>query len=119
MTDLNMAFVCLGYTPAYQGFENAKVNFTMDVKSIDTNQAQRDGHLQGDDFFSADVYPQIIFESTSFVNLSGRDYKMLGKLTLKVVTKPVELKVEYGGSENDGHGNIKHGFEITGIINRK
>ncbi len=99
-------------------FNNAKVNLTIDVKSIDTNQAQRDGHLQTGDFFSADLYPQILFESTSFVNIGGSNYKMNGNLTLKGVTKPVELKVEYGGSEDNGHGVIKHGFEITGIVNR-
>ncbi len=99
-------------------FNNAKVNFTIDVKSIDTNQAQRDGHLQSGDFFSADVYPEISFESTSFVNIKANDYKMIGNLTMKGVTKPVELNVEYGGSEDNGHGILKHGFEITGIVNR-
>ncbi|PBQ31672.1 hypothetical protein CNR22_07785 [Sphingobacteriaceae bacterium] len=101
------------------GFNNAKVYFTMDVKSIDTNQAQRDAHLQDGDFFMADQYPQIIFESTSFSKLSGSDYKMVGNLTLRGVTRSVELHVEYGGSEKDGQGNLKHGFEVTGTINRK
>ena len=99
-------------------FNNAKVHFTIDVKSIDTNQPQRDAHLQTGDFFSADLYPQIIFESTSFVNVGGSDYKMRGNLTMKGVTKAVELNVEYGGSEDNGHGVLKHGFEITGIVNR-
>lgn len=99
-------------------FNNAKVNFTIDVKSIDTNQAQRDEHLQSGDFFGADLYPEITFESTSFLNTKGSDYKMIGNLTMKGVTKPVELNVEYGGSEDDGHGILKHGFEVTGIINR-
>ena len=99
-------------------FNNAKVNFTIDVTSIDTNQAQRDGHLQSGDFFAADLYPQIIFESTSFVNVGGNDYKMDGNLTLRGVTKPIELKVEYGGSEDNGHGILKHGFEVTGVVNR-
>lgn len=99
-------------------FNNAKVNFTIDVKSIDTNQEQRDGHLQTGDFFSADLYPKIIFESTSFVNVGGSDYKMIGNLTLKGVTKPVELNVEYGGAQDNGHGVLKHGFEVTGIVNR-
>jgi len=99
-------------------FTDAKVHFTMDVKSIDTNQQQRDEHLQNGDFFSADLYPHIVFESTSFVKTGGNVYKMIGNLTLKGVTKPVELHVEYGGSENNGHGVIKHGFEVTGIVNR-
>ena len=100
-------------------FSNAKVSTVLYVKSIDTNQPQRDEHLQNGDFFAADEYPEITFESTSFVNIGGSDYKVVGNLTLKGVTKPVELNVEYGGSENDGHGNVKHGFEITGIVNRK
>lgn len=99
-------------------FNNAKLNFAIDVKSIDTNQAQRDEHLQTGDFFAADLYPQITFESTSFVNISGNDYKMAGNLTLRGVTKPIELNVEYGGSEDNGHGILKHGFEVTGIVNR-
>ena len=99
-------------------FNNAKVKFTIDVKSIDTNQEQRDAHLQTGDFFSADLYPKIIFESTSFVNEGGSDYKMIGNLTLKGVTRPVELNVEYGGAQDNGHGIMKHGFEVTGIINR-
>ena len=80
-----------------EGFNNAKVDFTIEVKSIDTNQAQRDGHLQSGDFFSADSYPQITFESTSFVKKGGSDYKMGGNLTMRGVTKPIELNVEYGG----------------------
>lgn len=99
-------------------FNNAKVKFVIDVKSIDTNQAQRDGHLRSGDFFAADQYPEITFESTSFVKKGGSEYKMAGMLTMRGVTKQVELNVEYGGSEDNGHGVIKHGFEVTGIINR-
>jgi len=99
-------------------FNNAKVNFKIDVKSIDTNQAQRDEHLKSGDFFAADEFPEITFESTSFVNQSGSDYKMIGNLIMKGVTKSVELNVEYGGSEDNGHGILKHGFEVTGTVNR-
>jgi polyisoprenoid-binding protein YceI len=102
-----------------EGFTNAKVSFTIDVKSIDTNQAQRDLHLQDGDFFSADLYPQITFKSTSFVNTSGSYFKMVGDLTLKGVTKQIELDVEYGGSQRSAQGVVKHGFEVTGTINRK
>lgn len=100
-------------------FNNARVNFTMDVKSIDTNQSHRDEHLQGGDFFESETYPEIKFESTSFIKENGNDYKMIGNLTMKGVTKSVELNVEYGGSEKDMNGNLKHGFEVTGKINRK
>lgn len=99
-------------------FNDAKVHFTIDVKSIDTNQAQRDAHLQSGDFFEADSYPQITFDSTSFLKTADGDYKMAGNLTMKGVTKPVELNLEYGGSEDNGHGILKHGFEVTGTVNR-
>jgi len=101
-----------------EDFTNAKVNFSIDVKSIDTNQPQRDAHLQNGDFFEADKYPEIGFQSTSFLPSGEGAYKVNGLLTLKGITKPVELNVEYGGAENDGHGNVKHGFEVTGIVNR-
>lgn len=100
-------------------FENAKVNFSIHVDSIDTNQPQRDGHLKSADFFETDKYPTIDFESTSFTKVKGDDYKLAGNLTMHGVTKPVELDVEYGGSEKDGYGNVKHGFEVSGKINRK
>lgn len=106
-------------TTEEEGFNNARVKFTIDVKSIDTNQPMRDEHLQNGDFFSADLYPTINFESTSFKKISNSDYKMIGNLTLRGVTKQVELNVEYGGAENNGYGVIKHGFEVTGVINRK
>ncbi|NHN25263.1 YceI family protein [Flavobacterium jejuense] len=99
-------------------FNNAKINFSIDVKSIDTNQEQRDAHLQSGDFFAAEEFPNIIFESTSF-NFNGSPHnKLIGNLTMKGVTKPVELNVDYGGSEDNGHGVLKHGFEVTGIVNR-
>jgi len=100
-------------------FNNAKVSATIDVKSIDTNQPQRDGHLKSGDFFEADMYPDITFESTSFVKTDDSDYLMSGNLTMKGVTRPIKLNVEYGGSEDNGYGTLKHGFEVTGVINRK
>lgn len=100
-------------------FSNAKVAFTTDVKSIDTNQSQRDAHLQNSDFFSADLYPTITFQSTAFEKVSESDYKMIGDLTMKGVTKSIKLNVEYNGAEDNGHGILKHGFELTGVVNRK
>ena len=100
-------------------FNEADIRFSMDVDSIDTNQPHRDAHLKNSDFFDAEVYPKINFESTSFIKTASGDYKLNGNLTMKGVTKPVHLDVEYGGSERDQYGNIKHGFEVTGKINRK
>lgn len=99
-------------------FENAEINFSLDATSVDTNQEQRDEHLRGTDFFNAAQYPQITFKSTSF-RKNGDDYELLGDLTIKDITKPVKLEVEFGGSATDFYGNEKAGFEIKGKINRK
>ncbi len=100
-------------------FENADISFTIDVDSIYTNQAQRDEHLRTGDFFEAATYPTINFHSTSFTKKDDDAYKLKGNLTLKGVTKPVELDVEFGGAAKDPYGNLKAGFEIIGKINRK
>ncbi|MEO6583157.1 MAG: YceI family protein [Ferruginibacter sp.] len=106
-------------TTAGNGFENGQVNFSIDVKSIDTNQQYRDTHLKSEDFFDTEKYPTIHFSSTDFKKVDDENYTLLGNLTMKDVTKPVELAVEYGGTEKDENGNKKHGFEISGNINRK
>lgn len=99
-------------------FENADVEFSLDVDSIDTNQEMRDGHLKGEEFFDVAKFPTIKFVSTSMVK-DGDGYKLTGNLTMKDVTKPVTLEAEYGGSAVDFYGNHKAGFEVTGKINRK
>jgi polyisoprenoid-binding protein YceI len=102
-----------------EGFDNAAITFNIDPASIDTNQSMRDGHLKNADFFDVEKYPTITFKSTSFKKASGDNYKLVGNLTMHGVTKPVELDVEYGGSEKDNSGNQKYGFEVTGKIPRK
>jgi len=100
-------------------FNNAKIDFSLDIASVDTNQNQRDEHLKSADFFDAAKYPKISFKSTSFTKDGDDEYALIGDLTIKDVTKPVTLAVEFGGSTADFYGNTKAGFEITGKINRK
>jgi polyisoprenoid-binding protein YceI len=100
-------------------FTDAKIEFSLDINSIDTNQGQRDEHLKSADFFDAAQYPKIAFKSTSFTKEGDDEYTLVGDLTIKNVTKPVTLAVEFGGSAADFYGNTKAGFEITGKINRK
>ncbi len=100
-------------------FEDAEVEFSLDVMSIDTNNEQRDGHLKAPEFFDAEKYPKITFKSTSFEKIDDEEYKLHGDLTIKDITKPVTLDVEFGGTATDFYGNLKAGFEITGKINRK
>lgn len=99
-------------------FSDATISFEADVKSISTNNEQRDGHLKGADFFAADEFPKLQFSSTSFTKKSADTYSLKGNLTIKGITKPVELTVEYGGNMTDFYGQNKAGFEITGKINR-
>jgi polyisoprenoid-binding protein YceI len=99
-------------------FSDAEIKFSLDVNSIDTNQEQRDAHLKSGDFFDAENFPKLSFKSTSFKK-DGDDYLLQGDLTVKDVTKPVKLEVEYGGTATDFYGNEKAGFEITGKISRK
>ncbi|MEQ9468419.1 MAG: YceI family protein [Ekhidna sp.] len=100
-----------------EDFDGAEASFSLDARSIDTNVADRDNHLKSDDFFAVDTYPNITFQGQ--LRKSGSDYKLVGPLTIKDVTKDVELDVELGGTMVDGYGQNKAGFEINGKINRK
>jgi len=100
-------------------FTNAQIDFTADVNSINTNQADRDNHLKSPDFFDAANYPELTFVSKSFQKKGETDFALLGDLTLRGTTKPLELQVEFGGVVKDPYGNTKAGFELTGKINRK
>jgi polyisoprenoid-binding protein YceI len=100
-------------------FDGASVSFSADVDSIDTRNAQRDGHLKSDDFFSAEKFPKISFQSTSFRKTGEGEYALEGNLTIRDITKRVQLEVTYGGTAVDFYGNTKAGFELKGKISRK
>ena len=102
-----------------EDFTDADIHFTIDVASLNTNQQQRDDHLRSADFFEAEKYPQIKFQSTAFKKFSGSEYTLTGDLTIKETTKSITFKVEYGGSATDFYGNLKAGFEVVGKISRK
>ncbi len=97
----------------------ASINFSADVASIDTNQAQRDEHLRSGDFFDAENYPKLTFVSTGLEKTGEDTYKLKGDLTIKGVTNPVVLDAEYGGAMTDFYGQSKAGFEVAGKISRK
>lgn len=99
-------------------FSNSNISATIDVASIFTNNEQRDGHLRTGDFFEIEKYPNISFKSTS-VKKDGDDLEITGDLTMKDVTKPVTLKVEFSGITKDPYGNVKAGFSFAGKLNRK
>ena len=101
-----------------EDFSDATIRFEADINSISTGNEDRDTHLKSDDFFAAEKFPSLSFASTAFTHKSGSDYSLKGDLTIKGVTKPVELAVEFGGTMTDFYGQNKAGFEITGKINR-
>lgn len=96
---------------------DAKINFTVDVNSISTDNEKRDGHLKSDDFFSVAKYPTMKFVSTSLQPAGDNKYKLAGDLTIRDVTKPVVFDVTYGGS-TEAMGTTKLGFKATTKINR-
>lgn len=108
-----------GSVKAPENFENGTIAFEAKVHSLSTNNDQRDQHLKSADFFEADAYPVVSFQSTSFRRIKGDDFELVGDLSIKGVTKTVGLEVNYGGSMKDPWGNHKAGFEIRGLFNRK
>ncbi|GAB3269468.1 YceI family protein [Kineosporia babensis] len=89
----------------------------IDATSVDTGSEQRDGHLRSADFWDAENNPKITFKSTS-AKLDGDDLILTGDLTIKGITKPVDIKWEFNGVGGDPWGTVKAGFEGTATINR-
>jgi polyisoprenoid-binding protein YceI len=118
-----------GFFRNYTGFVRAKkedfsdleVSVTVQIDSIDTNDVQRDTHLKADDFFNAEKFPEMKFESTKLEKTAAaNEYKMHGNLTIRDVTKPVVFDLEFAGVvPKDPFGNTKAGFFISGSINRQ
>ena len=98
------------------GASNAQL--TIQVASIDTRNAQRDAHLRTNDFFDAPRFPQITFASSSVTQTDAEHFEVRGDLTIKDVTKPVDVQWELTGVATDSHGNLRIGFEGTATLNR-
>jgi polyisoprenoid-binding protein YceI len=95
-----------------------KIEFTAEIDSINTNDAQRDAHLKSADFFDGEQNKHLKFVGTKYEG-SGERAKLTGELTIGSVTKTITLNVEYGGIIIDGYGQTKAGFTVTGKISRK
>lgn len=100
-------------------FSTAKIKFQAATASVFTNSDQRDEHLRSADFFDAEKYPELKFESTSLEKVDDESFTLNGNLTIRDITKPMKLDVEVGGIGKDPWGNLKAGFSLTGKINRK
>jgi polyisoprenoid-binding protein YceI len=101
-----------------QAPERSTVTANIDVASVDTGMEQRDAHLRSDDFFNAEQYPVMAFASTK-VEGSGDEWKLYGDLTIRDVTRPVVLDVEFEGQGKDAYGKDRAGFTATTKINRR
>lgn len=106
-------------TTAKEDFVDALVNFTVEAGSVDTDEPKRDEHLRSEDFFYTQKFPNFTFKSTSMKKVSGNNYKLVGNLTMRGVTKSVTLNGTFGGVKKDPWGNTKAGFKLTGKVNRK
>lgn len=101
-----------------EGIAGASVEVTVNASSIDTRNADRDGHLKSNDFFDMENYPQITFKSTKIAPNGSGGVDVTGDLTVKSTTKSVTIPFEYAGTATDPFGNLRAGFEGTTTINR-
>ncbi|MFD5414851.1 YceI family protein [Streptomyces nojiriensis] len=102
------------------GADPARSTASIDVKiaSVDTGIADRDGHLRSGDFFDAEAFPLMTFRSTEARQLGGDTYRITGELTIKDVTRPLSIDLEFNGSATDPYGNERAGFEGSAEILR-
>lgn len=107
-----------GTIEAAPDYHDSKVRGTVKTASIDTNEPRRDAHLRSDDFFDADNYPTISFESTRIEHVDRGDYRVTGDLSMHGETRPVTFDVTVHGAIRDPDGNDRVGLEVRGTINR-
>ena len=98
-------------------FTDSTVTATVDAASVDTGNAQRDGHIRTADFFEVETYPTWTFRSTG-IRADGDDYALDGELTIKGVTRPVSFGLEANGFGPDAYGGTRAGFSAATTINR-
>jgi polyisoprenoid-binding protein YceI len=107
-----------GYFDADQP-SNSHLELTIQAASIDSRNADRDGHLRSNDFFDMETYPTISYRSTAVEVVDADTYRVTGDLTMKGVTKPVTIDFEYTGTAVDPFGNTRLGLEGNVVVNRK
>jgi len=99
--------------------KNAKVDVTIETGSIDTRQEQRDAHLRSSDFFDADRFPTMHFVSKRVDGDPRGEFKVVGDLTIRDVTRELTLNVTAEGLGKDPWGGYRAGFSATGKIDRR
>ncbi|MQS35100.1 YceI family protein [Streptomyces katsurahamanus] len=113
VTNVRGAFLELDGSLSLNGTDPAASRAAIDVKiaSIDTGIADRDAHLRGGDFFDTAQFPLMTFRSTHAEQLGGDKYRVTGDLTIKDVTRPLAIDLEFNGTATDVYGNERVGFE--------
>jgi polyisoprenoid-binding protein YceI len=100
-----------------QDFDGATVQCVIDVNSLDTNNAQRDGHLKSEILFDAQKFPEIVF--SGMLKKDSAMYGLAGELTIRGTVQPIVLEAEFTGTGKGRFNDTRAGFEISGKINRK
>jgi len=95
------------------------VEATLKAATLSTNNEQRDGHLMSDDFLAVDRFPEIKYRSTSLEHIAGERWRAEGELTIRDVTRPVALDIEFGGVAKSPFGHTVAFFSATAQINRE
>lgn len=95
------------------------LELTVQAASIDTRNADRDGHLRSNDFFDMENHPTIEFRSSAVEVVDDTTYRVTGDLTIKGITRPVTFDLEYTGTAVDPFGNTRLGLEGSVVVNRK
>src|SRR5215207_7296767 len=121
VTKVRGAFNEFEGTAQLDGDDPSKSSVTVTIKadSIDTRNEQRDAHLRSNDFLEMETFPEITFVSTAAQQLDESTFRLTGDLTIKGVTKPVTIDVDYEGAAKDPFGNLRLGFEGSVTISRK
>lgn len=102
-----------------ENVEFGKVDFTVQMTSVNTDDEKRDGHLRTGDFFDVEKYPTMTFKSTKVGDMKGSSFQLTGILTIKDVSKEVTFDCEYHGAIKDPRGNTRAGFTAETEINRQ
>jgi polyisoprenoid-binding protein YceI len=101
-------------------YVTSDIEFSLNTASVDTGVADRDAHLRSADFFDVENFKELSFTGRSVnYNGDGDSYQLSGDLSIKGITKPVTLEVEFNGIMKDPWGNEKAGYSLQGRINRK
>lgn len=105
-------------TADFNNLDASSVEFAIETASIDTGSEERDGHLRSPDFFNVETYPEITFKSNKITKKDNDTFVVAGTLTMRGVSQPVVLNVDYLG-EMEAMGGVRAGYEISTSINRQ